>query len=151
MYTVYLGKPMSGHLYEWVKEYLLPKSDALKKAGCRVIHPLTGKPYFKADEVFKKSGYTQFPPSTDHAICNKDYWGVSISDIVLMDLSGVDKISIGCVSEMAWAYALRKIIVLVMEPGNIHEHAMINHEQSIRYHTIEEAMDYLLKLVKTEI
>jgi hypothetical protein len=43
------------------------------------------------------------------------------------------------VMEIAWADALHKPIILVMEPGNIHEHAMVLGACGFRAESLPEA------------
>ncbi len=76
---------------------------------------------------------------------------VTQADIVLVDLSDTEVVSIGCVSELAWADILGKHSILVMEEGNVHVHAFPLQEADVIFRTLDDALDYISKLVNTII
>ena len=151
MLKVYLAKPMKGHSYEWVKTYIDAITSLLQGVGYFIHHPLVGKDKLSFETNFKATGYDEFPTCTDNAIASKDCWGVRNSDIVFADLSNVKEISIGCMFEIAWAQILGKLIIVVMEKGNVHEHAIVNHAISIRFYNIDDAVEYLKKIITSQV
>jgi nucleoside 2-deoxyribosyltransferase len=62
-------------------------------------------------------------------------------DIMLANLLGAKKVSIGTIGEFFWADAYRKPVIAVMEKeGNPHEHAMIRELTGFRVETLEEGL-----------
>jgi nucleoside 2-deoxyribosyltransferase len=118
--------------------------------GFEVFIALCGKSYLKNEREFMATGYKQ-PLSTDHAITQRDWWMCRKCDILLVNLIGAKKISIGTVMEMAWAFDHGKHIITVMENDNIHQHAFVKEVSSIVYDNFQDALDYLSKLSKMEI
>ena len=149
MLKIYLVKPMYGHPYTFVSDHILPLRDKLEKMGYFVFHPLTAKPYLSQEQ--KLQMHYDYPASTEHAISDKDHWCVRQSDVILADLSGVDKASIGSCFELAWAQAYGKLVLTVMEDGNVHEHPMVTEATTIRYRKLDDAIEYLQKLIKANI
>jgi len=144
---IYLAGSISGCSYEEVTEKIKSKKERLEKAGYEIFSPMTGKNYLRTELVFRAEGYKN-PPSTNHAIFERDKWMVNMVDIVLADLSGAKIASLGTAMELAWASLLGKYTVLVMEEDNIHRHAFILEAADIVFPTLEEAMLYLEKLAK---
>lgn len=79
----------------------------------------------------------------DRYIYERDRRDVENCDVIFVRLDGAKTVSIGTVSEIAWAKLLRKLIVIVMEPGNPHEHTFILQSTPFIYSTLEEAVDEL--------
>lgn len=73
---------------------------------------------------------------------------VQQSDIVYVNLIGAKRVSISCVSEIAYGYTYNKLVVIAMEEDNIHRHAFINQEAAHIFTSSEEAEAYLEKLAK---
>lgn len=88
--------------------------------GCRASDDPGGPGIFAADEFAAMVG-------TRQAIAGRDRYDAQRAACVLMNLTGCrGKVSIGCMIEAGWADAARVPIVLVAEPGNIHEgHAIL--------------------------
>jgi nucleoside 2-deoxyribosyltransferase len=72
-------------------------------------------------------------------------------DIILTDLTGMTRNSIGCCMEMAWASLLGKHSIVVMEKENPHRHAFVLEAADIVFETLEEAIEYLKLLVNESI
>jgi nucleoside 2-deoxyribosyltransferase len=143
---VYCGHQITGLSPREVFDYYDRVRKDLAGLGYHVLSPMTAKEQFdRADEPeFKSTGYTG--TAGDHAIVERDCWMVQQADIVFMNLLGMTRASIGCTSELAWAYLLRKHVVLVMEKENIHQHAFIKEMADIVFETYERGVDYLRKL-----
>ena len=76
---------------------------------------------------------------------------VGQADIVFVDLSNSVFTSIGCMFELAWAYELRKHVVVVVPEENIHQHAFVLQAADIIFETTEEALNYLHALAQDTI
>lgn len=108
---------------------------------------MTGKSYLRNEIEFKAHGYADNPPSTNHAIFERDKWMVSTCDIVFVDLIGTKSISIGCIMELAMGALLGKHTVVAMEEDNPHRHAFVLEAADIVYPNLVEALYYMEKLI----
>jgi nucleoside 2-deoxyribosyltransferase len=146
---IYLAGPISGKGYDEVVNTYKEKVKFLQDLGYDVLCPMTGKTYLRNELEFKTSGYDKFPVSTNHAIFERDKWMISSCDIILADLSNSgDRVSIGTVTELAWASLLNKHSIIVLPKDNIHRHAFVLEAGDIIFETIEEANKYLIDLAK---
>jgi hypothetical protein len=71
----------------------------------------------------------------------RNYAKVELESVGLI---GADRVSIGTVAEMAWAYMKQKPIVIAMEPsGNPHEHIFVGPHgfAKFRVDSLEGAID----------
>jgi nucleoside 2-deoxyribosyltransferase len=103
---------------------------------------MTGKGYLRTELKLKAHGFDN-PISTNHAIVKRDQWMIGQSDIVLVDLTGAERVSIGCMFELAWAMEKGKHTIVIMEKDNIHQHAFVIDSADIVFETPKDAMDYL--------
>lgn len=143
---LYLAHPISGLSFDEVYQYFDGAQQELNEYY-EVLHPMTGKGYFREEKNFKTEGYTQ-PLSNNHAIMERDSWMVSQADVVLIDLTGTKSVSIGCVMELAWAFWQHKHTVVVIDPGNVHSHAFVLEAADVIYNCLPDAIDYLRKLAR---
>jgi len=153
---IYLAGPISGMSKGEVMDYWDGAKKKFTAMGYTVFNPMTGKDQFRNDnpmEKFRSAGEnntgTKYNPIiTDHAITHRDMWMVKIVDIVYANLYKSKQVSIGSVTEIAWAKAFGKNVIVVMEEGNIHNHAFIKENATAVFETPEEAEAYLALLVK---
>ena len=150
MLKIYLARPITGCSFDEVSSYYEETRDILREMGYDPIIAMCGKSYFKDEQNFKAEGYKQ-PLSTDHAIFQRDKWMTHQCDVLLANLIGATKVSIGTCFEISWANYLGKHIVLVMEENNIHQHAFVKEAATVIYNNFQDALDYLSKLAKMEI
>lgn len=145
---IYTAGPIAGLSYDQVMERYISQTKILKALGYHVICPMTGKSFLQDIKEFKGHGYNDFPLSTDHAIKTRDRWMVGQADIVLADFTlGVTRVSIGTCMELAWADELKKHIIVVMQPINIHQHCFIKECANVIYVDIRQAYLYLETLI----
>lgn len=148
-YSFYLAGPMSGITPEQQgmrdDHCIGAISNALnhKKLECKFLSPMRGK-----NSSITQSGV--YGPHNrdsgewlDRYIYERDRRDVESCDVIFVRLDGAKTVSIGTVSEIAWAKLLRKLIIIVMEPGNPHEHTFIFQSTPFIYPTLEEAVDEL--------
>lgn len=83
------------------------------------------------------------PFYTSRGIMARDFNDVKRADALLVNLLGLTKPSLGTCMELAWAYALQKPAVVVMEAaGNPHDlHPMLHEAMPFRVETLEEGVD----------
>jgi len=149
-FEIYCAHPISGLTYDEVVSYYEGVKKELESYGYKVLHPMTGKKCLRTDvtERFKPANYRE-EVATNHAILTRDSWMVRQCNVLYLDLTGAKMISIGCVMELAMAYILGKYTVVVMEDGNIHNHAFVVEAASIVFKNSEKALDYL-KVLKEQ-
>jgi len=144
--SVYLAHPISGLTFEKVVEYFEPHVEQLKEAGYLVYDPVT----MYTESINKKEvcapADLKGPLINNHALFERDQWMCTKVDVVLSDLTGATKASIGCVMELAWASLKGVHTVVVMEKGNPHYHGFVLEAADVVFETFDEALDYLANI-----
>lgn len=146
---IYCSHPISGMSYQEVSKYYW-NINRLLNPYYTVLSPMTGKEALRTEIEFRAEGYDN-PVSTNRAIVGRDKWMVQQADVILVNLNNAtERVSIGSVCEMAWAYHLGKHIILILdkEEENIHLHAFILEMADIIFQTSNEAIEYLINLTK---
>jgi hypothetical protein len=77
----------------------------------------------------------------------RDRFDATRCDVLLVNLLGAERVSIGTVMEIAWADLRRTPIVAVMEEGNVHEHGMVNEAIGFRVTTLDEALNIIKSIL----
>ena len=105
MPKIYLAGPICGLTYEgaqnW-RDYFSGKIDP--RIDC--FSPLRGKEYLTIRGPLEGS-YDEFPLSTDRGITVRDRNDCMGSDLVLFNMLGAQRVSIGTMVEFGWADAAR--------------------------------------------
>lgn len=146
--SVYLAGPITGLDYKGATDWRFEAKATLEAAGIAAFSPMRGKEYlahvkeFTADgDAYKELGLL----SSNRGIITRDRWDALRCEILLVNLLGATKVSIGTVMEIAWADSARTPIVCCMEPsGNPHEHGMITEVLGYRC----ESLDVALHIIK---
>jgi nucleoside 2-deoxyribosyltransferase len=140
---IYLAGPITGQSYsgatEWrdvfaqrIKDYVNP--------SLKCISPMRGKHYL---ESLKEIPATDIKGlvSSGPAIVGRDHSDTTSSDLVVFNLLGAERISIGTMFEVAWAHTHQVPSILVIEEGteNVHSHSMLFSMVTYRVSTLEEA------------
>ena len=142
--TIYTVGPISGLSYEEVVSRYQKLTKELEELDFNVLCPMSGKKFLRNEIEFKAHGYDDHPMSTNHAIMTRDRWMLDQSDIILADLSNSgDRVSIGSMMELAWAYDTKKWVIGVIPKDNIHNHAFVLEACGTIVPTIEDALDML--------
>ncbi|MGH7534767.1 MAG: nucleoside 2-deoxyribosyltransferase [Gemmatimonadales bacterium] len=141
---VYLAGPITGQSLAGANDWRAAAAEYLAEHGVNAITPLRGKDYLNtivgADGTYGME-YEVHPMSAAHGITARDRWDCQRSDLVLVNLLPAgDRVSIGTVMEVAWADAARKYVLVVMEPGGVHDHAMLREAASLVLPDLEEAL-----------
>jgi len=143
---LYLAGSISGKTKEEVEGYFHNYSTLFRKMGYQVFSPMSGRGELRVNSTYEPLGYDN-PIATDHAIVTRDRWMVGQGDILFCNLLESKRVSIGSMMELAWARELGKHVVLVMETGNIHEHAFVMECANIRFTFMQPAVAYLKELI----
>ena len=151
MKLCYLAGPISGLSYgactDW-REYAM---HALDPYGIIGLSPMRGKEYLSHLKSISPDGrdYASLSVlSLPAGVTQRDRYDTQRADVVLMNLLGATKVSIGTMIEAGWADSARRPIVLVMEPGNPHEHMILETVAGYRVSTLDEAL-HVVKAILT--
>ena len=144
--TIYLAGPISGLTYEEANEWREVITPNLEILGYKVLNPMYDKDFLKNKGVIGKDTDVINNVLNNHNnIYELDLFRVRHSDILLINFLGSKKASIGTVVEISTAHELNKIVIMIMEEDNVHNHIFIT-RNSIVVRTFEDAMT-LLKAV----
>lgn len=144
---IYLAGPISGLSYEEVYSYFKTTKDELEKWNYHVLSPMTAKRELRTEFEFKSHGYEDIPVATNHAIFNRDRWMVKQSDIVYANLTNCgERVSIGTMMELAWAFDNNKHVVVAIQEENIHNHSFVLEAAHVTFKTHKEAIEYLKRI-----
>lgn len=138
-YLIYLAGPISNLGFEesikW-RQYAMENIDF----SIECLSPLRKKEYLKGKGNLTGS-YEEWPLSTQRGIFARDRFDCHRSNLILVNLLNAKTVSIGTCMEIAWAAQANIPIVLIMEPGNIHEHPMINEACPFIVRNLDEAIN----------
>ena len=130
---VYLAGPMSGLSIEQQGDWRIWCSRQLKIYGITSICPLRGN----VD--------TNTTLSTNKGITSRDFFDVQSCDVILINLLKqycANEISIGTCMEVAWAYSLRKPVVLAIDDENSpYDHKMIHGCSTYEVNSLTHAVE----------
>jgi nucleoside 2-deoxyribosyltransferase len=146
-YTVYLAGPITGLTYGNATEWRKLVKDAMP-SHISTLSPMRGKQRLELlkDEQIKMS-YEDNPLTSEKGINTRDYYDVMRCDALFVNLLGAQKVSIGTVMEIAWARTTQKPVILVMEKGNVHDHAMLRYACGFIVSTLEEGIEVLKTVI----
>lgn len=141
MYHIYLAGPISGLTYDSAQDWRNEAKRYFEQhSAIKTLSPLRGKEYLKMRGPLE-GGYSEFPLSTDSGITSRDRWDCMRADVVIFNLLGAKRISIGTMVEFGWADAARNQIVLIMEKeGNPHEYPMIREISKFRVDNLQDGL-----------
>ena len=122
---VYLAGPITGASYKTATSWRDDVALRLSDNGIDAYSPLRGKTYLKHEKNISDS-YENTLTSSQRGIFARDSYDCMNCDAIFVNLLGTEKVSIGTVMEIAWGWAFRKPIILVMEKtNNLQDHSMI--------------------------
>ena len=139
---VYLAGPISGHSFSDVVDWRDEAREILAYSGITAYSPMRCEEYLVEHQLMPEApdeyaGVSVAP----EAIVVRDRYDVMNTDITLMNLSGANgRVSIGSMLEAGWADAFRKILIVVMDEENIHNHAMLRGLASYVVPTLNEGL-----------
>jgi Nucleoside 2-deoxyribosyltransferase len=138
---VYLAGPITGYTFDGCTEWRDKAKAELAAFGIEAYSPMRAKEYLKSEGVLTGSYPNGGLFSSSRNIMTRDYFDCTGADLILVNLLGCEKPSLGTVMEMAWAYGNRIPLVVAMEAtGNPHEHPMIAEAIGFRVTSLEDAL-----------
>lgn len=145
-YIAYLGGPITGVSFDSCVDW---REDIAKMFPEEIqgLSPMRGKDYLEGLGKIESS-YENSVLSCSRGIMTRDYNDCTRADVVIINLWGAKRISIGTVMEMAWAWDRRIPIIAIMEKeGNCHEHSMLGETIGYRVKNLREAVDIATALL----
>lgn len=144
MSKVYLAGPIRGLSYDdttrW-REYM----QCMLLPDITTYSPMRGKEALSGSSCLdERDLITNDPTFTPKGIVGRDYNDVRNCDLLLANLLGAKRYSIGTISEIAAAHVLNKPIILVMEEGNIHDHPFVTEPAMYWVNDLDTAMDLII-------
>lgn len=140
---VYLCGPITGASYEEARfGWRRIMAAILAESGIDCLSPMRMKQRLAHETSLAASGYTGNPLSCPRGIVARDRYDTQRCGMVVCNLLGADRVSIGSMIELGWCDSMRIPLVLVMErEGNPHEHAMVRELADFCVETVEEAAE----------
>ena len=143
---VYLAGPIAGisgaDATDW-REYAADNLDAV---DIECLSPMRAKSAL-ADQEKISTNYHDYEKLgtffTSKAIMARDFNDVRRCDVLLVNLLGAPRPSLGTIMELAWAFALQKPAVVAIEPsGNPNDdHPLIHEAMPFRVDSLDDAVD----------
>lgn len=144
---IYLAGPITGFTVEEVITNITSHASRLSIMGYDVLHPFIGSCGVSIiNGPLQPYGYTGI--SSDHSIFCRDKWCVLQADIIIVNLIGAKRVSIGSMMELAWASDHNKHTIVVIEDNNMHQHAFVKEAADLIFTELDSAFDYLEKLIR---
>ena len=144
MNLVYLAGPITGLSFDGANDWRIDASKFFADRGVKALSPLRNKEYLKSLGELSATCAQEGAAghlSTPRAIMTRDHFDCTRSTVVLVNLIGATRVSIGTVMEMAWAFQARVPLVVAIErEGNVHEHAMVQEAIGFRCNSLEQAL-----------
>lgn len=155
-FLVYLAGPITGLSYEGSTDWRAHAYQALNRMSygrIETLSPMRHKEYLRGTGPILDT-YENTVLSSQRGIFYRDKLDCTRADLVLVNMLGATRVSIGTVMEIAWANARDIPIVLVMEDegalngeSNIHEHSMLREACGFRIASLSEAYRTVAKIL----
>lgn len=142
--SVYLAGPISHVTGGQSRGWRQAVAEQLRPIKC--LSPMRDTQMLADGEIVTPSGYDQ-PIISNRGVLARDRMDVRRCDVLLVNLFGAERVSIGTCMEIGWGHLLQKPVVAVMEPGNIHEHAMVLESIDYRVNTLDHACEIVRSLL----
>lgn len=145
MRSVYLSGPITGLTFDGATDWRQYAITDLAHDGIKGVSPMRAKDYLASlngpisghGREYAKLGVL----STPAAVCARDRFDTTGCDVMLMNLLGADRVSIGTMVEIGWADVSRVPIIGIIEPtGNVHDHMFVNQLIGFRVETLDEGL-----------
>jgi nucleoside 2-deoxyribosyltransferase len=145
--TVYLAGPISGLTYNEASKWRDYATEKLKKDNISGLSPLRSAVHLRNHkglltdcEIIPGLECAVQAMSNPKGVVTRDKFDATHCDVLLINLIGAKKVSIGTCVEIGWASANNIPIVLIMEEDNIHNHAFVTEPASFVTNSIDDAL-----------
>ncbi len=145
-YHVYLAGPISGLDFAGAVDWRDMAKSNLEhwsvNAGIKTLSPMRFEDHLSHETNMSPMGCDSHVLSTPRGIMTRDRFDCTRSDVVLVNLLGAKRVSIGTVMEIGWADLSRVPVVCCMEAeGNPHDHAMVTEAIGFRVTTLADGLE----------
>jgi nucleoside 2-deoxyribosyltransferase len=152
--TCYLAGPISGLTYQEATEWREAVKQELAPQGIKCLSPLRAEVYLRnyqglltdcqTPEESLAAGCQVLAMSTQRGVVTRDKFDATRCSVLLLNLLGAKRVSIGSAVEVGWAGAHSIPIVLVMEnENNPHDHAFITESCAFRTSSLSEGIEII--------
>lgn len=138
--TVYLGGPITGLSWREASAWRASAGADLTRAGWKYLDPMRGEA--------EQFGFTEEEtlPSTfagDREACIRDLFDIERSTVCLFNFAGASRASVGSTTELGFAYAKQKYIIVVLDEDNPHDHLFVRGLASAVVESLQDALDLI--------
>jgi nucleoside 2-deoxyribosyltransferase len=143
MKSIYLAGPISGLTFEEAVGWRNEIAPIVRELGYDVFDPLKGKEFLKGVGEISPATSQHLSVLSQHPnIVAIDLFRVRQSDILLINFHGCRRVSIGTCVEVTVAHEMGKLVILIMDESNVHNHPFIT-QNSIVVKNMDEAITVL--------
>ena len=143
---VYLAGPITGLTFNDGQGWRTYAARALDSEHVITLSPLRGKEYLKVHGKLTNGTYDGTLTSAK-AITRRDFFDCTRATAVLVNLEGTERLSIGTIMEIAWAYQAQIPTVVVCPKNNPHHHVLLDECCTYQVETLEEAITVMKVLL----
>lgn len=146
MRKVYLCGPITGLKFDEASDWRDSSSDfveRLRVLGWDVLSPMRGK------DVFRKPNDEPLDAFFDDGApaVQQDLDDIEDSEAVIVNLLGAERVSLGSMCELGYAYAKGKPIILVYEgDSNVHHHVFPEYMATVVVESLEGALAEIVQI-----
>ena len=150
---IYLAGPIGGLSYSEATDWRRLAVVDLTASGIDAFSPMRAKDFLKGESNLTwMMDHWENPMATSKGIMSRDYNDCVNADVLLVNLKGLTRASMGTVMEIAWAFHLKIPTVVVAEHDNIHvQHPMLVEAINFRVETLDEALKIVKHIVLPEV
>jgi hypothetical protein len=138
---VYLAGAITGLTYKGATDWRDFVASQLDSDKVETLSPMRGKNFLLDVGILQNGTYDDKVISSGKGIMRRDFFDCTRASCVFVNLLGAQRVSIGTVLEVAWAYQAKIPVIVVMEQDNMHNHVMFNEAATYIVRTIEEAVE----------
>lgn len=147
MSKVYLAGPITGEAFGTVNDWRKDAVKFLSLHGIEGLSPLRAKDYLLGETSILDSYEGSHVLSSQKGLTTRDRWDCQRADVVLFNFIGANRVSIGTCIELGWADSARRPMVTAMEPGSLHDHAMVREMSGYIVPSVEDALAVVVALL----
>lgn len=158
--SIYLAGPITGLSYTEARNSWRAEFATLVPEHIHCFSPMRAKEFLQSEQVLRGDPgmYPEKALAIPKGILERDFNDVRTCDAMVANFLGATKASIGTCCEFGFAYALRKPVVMVIEPGqegmvgthrgpNPHFHAFLTEIAGYVVPTLDEAAHIVTHLL----
>lgn len=144
---VYLAGPINGLSYDGCTEWREDAQRELARHGIAGMSPMRGKDYLRGETRIQHT-YEDTLMSGQRQIFDRDFHDCTTCDVLLVNLAGAEKVSIGTMFELAWAKQKQTPVVLILpENDPWHDHPFVREAASFRVPDLDTALRVVVRIL----